>query len=170
MLSYLSSSAVISACSCYRYLLRRTWDDNLPPYVLGMLNPSTADADFDDPTITRSVRRAASLGHGSLIVWNLYAFRATDPAKLRQAPDPVGSDNTNWIRTALQECSTREGNAIVGWGGNAINLNAVAVACRIAEEVGVSLQCLGVTKDGHPKHPLYVSYGTVLQSWRFAGS
>ncbi|MBN9562787.1 MAG: DUF1643 domain-containing protein [Alphaproteobacteria bacterium] len=169
MPNYLSASAVISTCGSYRYLLRRTWDQTLPSYVLGMLNPSTADAEVDDPTITRSVRRAASLGHGSLVVWNIYAFRATDPAKLRQAHDPVGPDNARWIRTALMECSSGGGTAVVGWGGNAVDTKTVAAACAVAVELGVNLLCLGITKDGHPRHPLYVSYEAVLQPWRFAG-
>jgi len=167
MPNYILADAVISNCGSYRYLLRRMWDQALPPYVLGMLNPSTADADVDDPTITRSVRRAAVLGHGSLVVWNLYAFRATDPMNLRHAPDPVGPENAKWIRTALQECSASQGTAVVGWGGNAVDANAVSAACAIAVQLGINLQCLGITKEGHPKHPLYVSYKTSLQPWPF---
>lgn len=134
-----------------------------------MLNPSTADADIDDPTIARSVRRAACLGYGSLIVWNLYAFRATDPAELWRVPDPVGAENANWIRTALLECCASRGMAVVGWGSNAIDTNVIAVACLIAAELGVSLQCLGLTKNGYPRHPLYVPYSAPLMRWSLPG-
>ena len=162
----ISKYAIVSACGTYRYLLRRQWDSGLPPYVLGMLNPSTADADIDDPTIVRSVRRAAALGHGSLVVWNLYAFRATDPAMLRQASDPIGPDNTKWIRAALTECSEASGAAVVGWGGSCVDITTVTNVCSIATALDIKLLCLGVTKGGHPKHPLYVPYETVLQPWR----
>jgi hypothetical protein len=33
-------SAVISPCGRFRYELRREWDERLPPFVAGMLNPS----------------------------------------------------------------------------------------------------------------------------------
>ena len=72
-------SAVISSCGRFRYELRREWDEILPPFVAGLLNPSIADADIDDPTIIRSFKRAKANGCGSLIVWNLGAGRATNP-------------------------------------------------------------------------------------------
>jgi hypothetical protein len=164
-LCYTSKGAVISACGLYRYILRRCWDETLPPYIAGMLNPSTADADEDDPTITRVVRRAAGLGFGSLVVWNLYAYRACDPAQLSLVADPVGPDNRNWIHKALKECADRSGIAMVGWGSGGTSEKLAADVRSIAAELGVKLHCLGVTKEGHPRHPLYVSYSTVLQPW-----
>jgi hypothetical protein len=164
-LPYKSKNAVISACGLYRYVLRRCWDETLPPYVAGMLNPSTADADEDDPTITRVVRRAAGLGCGSLVVWNLYAFRATDPTLLSLVADPVGPENRDWIREALSECADRFGTATVGWGSGCADQKLASDVQAIAAELGVKLHCLGVTKGGHPRHPLYVSYGTALQPW-----
>lgn len=162
---YISKTATISACGLYRYSLRRCWDDTLPPYTAGMLNPSTADADQDDPTITRVVRRAAALGFGSLTVWNLYALRATDPAQLSLVADPVGPENLIWIRKALEECATRSGTATVGWGTGCADQRIISDIQAIAADLGVKLHCLGVTKEGHPRHPLYVSYGTPLQPW-----
>jgi hypothetical protein len=163
---YISKAAVISPCTQYRYLLRRSWDNTLPPYVSGMLNPSIANVDIDDPTTTRSVRRAAMLGFGSVVVWNLYAYRATDPSQLRLVADPVGPDNEKWIRHALGECARYSGIAVVGWGSaGPDNPQSILRIHAIAREAGVDLHCLGVTKDGHPRHPLYVSYASIPQLW-----
>jgi len=162
---YTSKTAIISSCGLYRYSLRRCWDEALPPFVVGMLNPSSADADIDDPTILRVVRRAGMLGLGSLIVWNLYAYRATDPAHLSLVADPVGPENRRWIRESLKECSDRSGIAIVGWGAGATDQILTADVKSIATQLSVSLHCLGTTKEGHPRHPLYVSYSTPLQPW-----
>src|SRR6516162_8071848 len=90
-------SAIISDCGLYRYELRRVWDKSLPPYVSGMLNPSTADDKVDDATITRNIRRAQALGYGSLIVWNLGAGRATEPDNWKAMADPIGPENDRHI-------------------------------------------------------------------------
>jgi hypothetical protein len=82
-------SAIISSCTLYRYELRRTWDDELPPFVSGMLNPSTADGQIDDRTIVANLQRAEALGCGSLIVWNLGAGRATQPEVWKAMSDPL---------------------------------------------------------------------------------
>lgn len=159
-------SAIISACGSYRYELRRVWKDEAPPCVVGMLNPSTADAAADDPTITRCIRRAEADGYGSLIVWNLGAGRATEPKVWKQMNDPVGPDNSSHIRRILIECRARGGLALVGWGSHGSHLNCDAVAVAIAKEVGITLHCLGVTKGGQPKHPLYVGYDQRPVKWR----
>src|SRR4051812_36665193 len=87
------NDAILSVCKTFRYELRRVWNDNLSPLVIGMLNPSTADAENDDPTIRRIKKRAWMLGCGSLIVWNLGAARATSPIDWKSARDPIGPDN-----------------------------------------------------------------------------
>src|SRR5260370_12242349 len=109
-------SAIISNCGQYRYELRRIWDNSLPPYVSGMLNPPTADGEIDDRTIIRNLQRAEALGCGSLIVWNLGAGRATKPKAWKAMVDPVGPDNDSHILRILSECLGRNGIAVVGWG------------------------------------------------------
>jgi|SRR6185437_11180354 len=153
-----SRSAIISKCGRYRYELRRVWDDSLAPCVVGMLNPSTADAEFDDPTITRCIRRAEMEGYGSLVVWNLGAGRATDPKVWKSMSDPIGPDNHEHIRRVLTECRERNGLAIVGWGSHGSFRSSDMAAVAVARDVGIALYCLGVTTRGDPKHPLYVSY------------
>jgi|SRR5579871_13114 len=160
------SSAIISTCGIYRYELRRVWDDSLPPYVSGMLNPSTADAELDDATITRNRRRALATGFGSLIVWNLGAGRATDPKVWKALPDPIGPENDVHIRRILVECRDRRGVAVVGWGNHGTFMKRDKIVSRIAHEVGVELFCLGKTKLGQPRHPLYVTNAQRPSLWR----
>jgi len=159
-------SATISACGLYRYELRREWDNSLPPYVSGMLNPSTADGEIDDPTIIRNWRRAEANGCGSLIVWNLGAGRATDPEDWKSMSDPIGPENDAYIHRILTECRVRQGLAVVGWGTHGAFMGRDKEAGKIAAEIGVPLFCLGVTKVGQPKHPLYIATAQPLVEWK----
>lgn len=153
--------ALISDCGLYRYRLTRTWAAG-PAAVMVMLNPSTADGTHDDPTIRRCLAFAHAWGCGSLTVVNLYAWRATRPADLWLAADPVGPDNDEHLRLAAS--TARETNApLVGaWG-------ASAPAARIAEVVALPgmerLTALAVTKAGQPKHPLYLPAGLMPMPW-----
>jgi hypothetical protein len=101
------SSAVFSDCQRYRYRLDRVWNPDSPPLAFGMLNPSTADHERNDPTIERCERRARALGFGSLVVWNLFAYRTTSPEILRKQTDPVGPQNNLFIHEVLLENKTR---------------------------------------------------------------
>jgi len=160
------SSAVFSNCQRYRYRLDRIWDDSLPPLAFGMLNPSTADHERNDPTIERCERRARSLGYGSLVVWNLFAFRATNPKILRNQFDPIGPENDYFIHSALDETKMRKGTVIVGWGSHGHILGRHVQVLEIARDVGIDLFCLGTTNSGQPKHPLYISYQSKPTSWQ----
>lgn len=161
------SSAVFSACQKYRYRLDRVWDNSLPPLAFGMLNPSTADHERNDATIERCERRAKSLGYGSLIVWNLFAFRATDPKSLKQQRDPIGPENDSFIREALIETQNRRGQVIVGWGAYGSILNRHHQVRDLARDLKIDLYCLGITLAGQPKHPLYISYESEPAHWHF---
>lgn len=149
---------MISDCGLYRYELRRQWGtDDEPRVCWVMLNPSTADAELDDPTIRRCISFSNRLGFGSLIVVNLFAYRATDPRALLDAPgagvDPVGSANDATILAAAIEAD----QVIAAWGTKGGYLNRAArVTQLINGAAGLPIYCLAKTKDGHPKHPLYV--------------
>ncbi len=160
-----NSSAVFSSCQRYRYRLDRIWDAALPPLAFGMLNPSTADHERNDPTIERCERRARAMGFGRLIVWNLFAYRATDPKILKKQPDPVGPDNDNFISDVLVETRKQQGKIVVGWGTHGVLLNRNSQILEIARALSVELYCLGTTNAGQPKHPLYVPYQQELASW-----
>lgn len=147
----------------FRYELRRTWDRKLPPMLMILLNPSTATEIENDPTITRCIKRAQSLGCGSLIILNAFAFRATDPNDMMAAADPIGPYNDNFIYRGLSEVQRKEGTALVGWGAHGAFRNRDREIRDIAFGLGMPLYCLGFTQAGQPRHPLYVLAKEKLQ-------
>ena len=156
--------AIISQCGTYRYVLTR--DTNLltrerPDALFIMLNPSTADAAQNDPTIRRCISFASQWGCDGLTVVNLYAYRATSPAKLLETPDPVGPLNDFHLKEQLRE----RHDVVCAWGNHA-QLSRVSEFYKMAQEIGVRLMCLGVTKAGHPRHPLYVRSSQELVRWK----
>lgn len=145
-------SATISGCGKYRYALYRMWDENRPPIVFCMLNPSTADAEQDDPTVRRCIGFAKREGHGLLVVVNLYALRATNPKRLREATDPVGPENDAAIAEA---CTDRR--VVLAWGAHRFaRTRAASVAIRIGRVAAEVLRIGPPTDDGSPRHPLYL--------------
>jgi hypothetical protein len=157
------SAAVLSACGRYRYRLERWWDNGYPLHVV-MLNPSTADAALDDPTIRRCVRFAKRDGYAGLVVLNLYAWRATRPLDMFAAPDPVGPDNDHHLELARAAVNGSPAGAymLAAWGAHA-RPDRVAVVRRLL--ASVDLRCLGTTKEGHPRHPLYVRGTAPARPW-----
>ena len=137
----------------YRYSLTRVWDTDLPVITFVLLNPSTADAKQLDPTLRRCVGFAKREGFGGMIILNLYAFRTKDPKVTMAANDPVGPDNDR-----ILACAT--GTVVAGWGTNADPSRAAQVIALLPR-----LHALGVTKDGHPRHPLYVPADAPLIEW-----
>ncbi len=149
----------------YRYHLSRSWDDcKSMPLVFVMLNPSTADHEVDDPTIRRCIGFARREGYCSIEVVNLFAWRATDPKELpslHQA-DRIGEDNYRYIHAAVTGASA----IVCAWG--AIRPQFESERPRpegIARANGIPVYCLGTTKAGHPRHPLYVRGDAPLERW-----
>lgn len=122
-----------------------------------MLNPSTADATLDDPTIRRCRSFAKAWSLGGLWVVNLYALRATDPRLLKDVEDPVGPENDDAIHDAI----VRSRVTCLAWGA-AGGRERVDRVLEILWETGRRPFCLGVTRGGHPRHPLRISSGTRL--------
>jgi hypothetical protein len=149
-------SAVISTDQLYRYWLTRQWSD-APPLVWVMLNPSTADALKDDPTIKICMGRARRGNFGGIIVVNAYGLRETFPDVMLRHPGRVGPDNDQHVRRALWRAARRGGAVLCAWGGNIEPERAAAIYAILREEK-VSPLCLGVTKEGQPKHPLRIGY------------
>lgn len=140
----------------YRYLLSRKWDASKPKITFVMLNPSTADAKQDDPTLRKCINFARILGYGSLKVVNLFAYRATKPCELRKAADPIGPKNNYYIQLATRRASL----IIVAWGTHGSFQGRDKVVQNLIYR-NKSLYCLGVTKDGYPRHPLYLEKSTI---------
>lgn len=151
--------AEISDDGLYRFLLGRSWDADLPVCVFIMLNPSTADARTDDPTIRRCINFAKSLGYGSLLVGNLYAFRATDPRDLFKASDPIGGAKNDEV---LVDLLSRGEVVIAAWGAHG-KPDRVADVLRLPG--ADKIKALGITQSGAPRHPLYIPGSASPISW-----
>lgn len=137
----------------YRYSLMRAWGDG-PRAVFVMLNPNAADATRDDPTIRRCVGFARRWGYGSVEVVNLFGLRARDPRDLARAADPVGPDNDRYLRAAVRRADL----VVCAWGASRIAARRAAAARDLWD--GSPLRCLGRTRSGAPRHPLYLRRDT----------
>lgn len=157
-----TSGARFSPCGAYRYTLWRKWEPREKSLCFVMLNPSTADAEKNDPTVERCERRARQLGFGGLLVVNLFALRSTDPAALYTHVDPVGPENDNIIRAAAQ----LGGQVVCGWGGHGRLRDRGTHVLAAIRSVGVTPYALEFNSDGTPRHPLYVSYDIVPRVMR----
>ena len=145
--------AIFSPCRRYRYVLWREWDMFDPSYAMFIgLNPSTADETLDDPTIRRCVRFSKEWGYGALCMTNAFAFRATNPEVMKQAADPVGIDNGTWLKVISIQAAV----VVAAWGVHGAYLDQDKEVMRILP----ALMCLGTTKEGYPKHPLYLRADT----------
>ena len=155
------SVAGYSDCERYRYLLTRTWDPGGDKALFVMLNPSTATELQNDPTVERCERRARALGFGAFRVCNIFAWRETDPAKMRRAADPVGPGND---RAITESCPWAD-RIICAWGAHGAHLDRGPEVERLMRATGRPLYHLGLTRAGHPRHPLYVGYATQPMPW-----
>lgn len=145
--------ALISPCGLYRYWLLRLWDPEKPLLCWIMLNPSTADAKENDPTIRRCITFAEDLGYGGIKVVNLFAFRSTDAFVIYEVADPVGPDNDAAILAAAKECPMR----IAAWGTNGTLKDRDKKVLSMLAKDGIEVHALSVTQKGHPGHPLYLA-------------
>jgi len=155
-----------SAARRYRYLLTRIWDPSIPPAVFVMLNPSTAGADQDDPTVRRIVRFARDWGKGGVIVVNLFALCSTNPERLRTHPDPVGRHNAVFVRQAVRQADL----VVAAWGAGGVLAGRGVDMARSLVRAGVALKALKFTSTGQPGHPLYVPADTVLRDYVVEGA
>lgn len=121
------------------------------------LNPSTADETQDDATVRRCIAFAKTWGFGALCVTNLFAYRARNPKELKSCGDAVGPENDHYLNLIAKSA----GKIVAAWGTRGTFLNR-------SEEIVKRfppLQCLDVTKRGHPRHPLYVAKTATLSWW-----
>lgn len=161
--------ALLSDCGLYRYALWRHWDARKLCATFVLCNPSTADAQADDPTIRRLRGFAVRWGCGSLHVLNVCAFRATQPAALLTAADPRGPRNDAAIHRAFALASSSVLGPVVFAWGDALPRRLEAHAAHviaIARREGVEPMCLGRTDSGRPRHPLYVPYTRELEPFQ----
>lgn len=156
------TGATISPDGVYRYSLERMWNDGGPLGVTWvMLNPSTADATVDDATIRVCIDFSQRWGYDWLRVVNLFAFRATKPQVLTTADDPVGPDNMTHVIKALKGSRI----TVVAWGANWSKVPGAGSVIEHLKGQDHPLYCLGTTKDGSPRHPLYIARTTQPMIW-----
>lgn len=152
----LSFGAEFSPCTTYRYLLWREW--SAKPYVAFIgLNPSTADETNDDPTIRRCIRFAHDWGFGGIRMLNIFAFRATDSAKMKAVIDPIGLGND----AAIVKCVGSAGLVVAAWGSHGAHRSR-GWEVRRKLLADFSMKCFGLTSNGNPRHPLYVRADAAL--------
>ena len=157
-----ASVAVYSQCEAYRYLLTRVWNPDGRKALFVMLNPSTATEFQNDPTVERCERRARALGFGAFRVTNIFAFRATDPRVMRAMADPIGPDNDAAIVDSARDWAD---SILCAWGTHGAHLGRGAAVAGLLRATGRELLTLGLSKDGHPKHPLYIGYDRQPEVW-----
>lgn len=161
---FAQSSAVLSECGQYRYTLSRRWGDG-PTCLFVMLNPSTADAQENDPTIRRCIGFAKREGCGGLVVINLYTFRTKDPAVLARHSFPHGPASPRYAADAIVAA---DGPVICAWGADPLVRGVSLGMLDLIRACGKTPMCLGATKDGHPRHPLYLPKDAPLVPFRMA--
>ena len=142
------SEAIYSDCEKYRYVLSRTWDKKLEKILFIGLNPSTATELKNDPTVTRMIGYAKKWNFGSISVCNAFAFRTTFPEELKKVEEPVGKENDKLIA----EESKKAKMVIAAWGNHGQFLGRSKEVLKLLNET----YHLGLTKQGEPKHPLYL--------------
>lgn len=156
-----ASSAIYSDCEIYRYALTRIWQPAGERVLFIMLNPSKATEQQNDPTIERCERRARALGFGGFRAVNIFALRETDPKLMRRHPAPAGPDNDIIIS---QSCDWAD-VIIAAWGAHGDFLDRGAQMRDVLHATGRPLHTLGLTKAGHPRHPLYIAYAQKPEIW-----
>ncbi|SHI44245.1 hypothetical protein SAMN05444000_101138 [Shimia gijangensis] len=156
-----ASQAEYSECGTYRYSLSRVWQPEGKRVVFIMLNPSKATEKQNDPTIERCERRARALGFGGFCAVNIFALRETDPKKMRAHKSPEGPENDLAITQACHWADT----IIAAWGAHGDHLNRGAAMQNVLRATGRPVHCLGLTKKGHPGHPLYIAYAQKPELW-----
>jgi hypothetical protein len=160
-----ASTALYSDCELYRYGLTRIWDAGGRKLLYIMLNPSRATEEQNDPTIERCERRAVALGYGGFRVCNLFGLRETDPAKLKLHEAPEGPDND----LVLIDACLWADDILCAWGVHGVHRDRASRVEAMLRATKEPLFSLGLTRHGHPRHPLYVSYSVRPQPWT-AGS
>lgn len=168
--SYVGSDADVSPCGTYRYVLTRRWEPRDKEFALVIgLNPSTADATRDDPTIRRCVRFANREGYTTLVMMNLFAFRATRPLYLKSFAagrgDVIGPRNDR----LLVKHAKRASLVIAAWGIHGSLLGRDSAVIELMYRHRVKLMCLGRAATGHPRHPLMLRADTPLTLFSIGG-
>lgn len=155
------SEALYSDCETYRYALTRVWEPDGKRILFVMLNPSKATEVQNDPTIERCERRARALGYGAFRAVNIFALRETDPHKMRKHAAPEGPDNQSVL---IESCSWAD-TVLAAWGTHGEHLGQGPKTEALLFDHCDQICHFGLTKHGHPRHPLYIAYSQQPEMW-----
>lgn len=162
--NYIDKGAEISEDRQYRYSLWRIWDTTKPLILFIMLNPSTADGDKDDRTISRVVDYCCQWGYGGVYVVNLFAKRATDPGVLKRLVHQqythgykivVGENNDKAILQANMKCD----RVVFAWGRYGKWYNRANEVIDLFKEAFY----IKLSTTGAPCHPLFLKRDLILK-------
>lgn len=177
-LPFLTSDASFSHCGLYRWSLRRTWDRDKKRMLFVGLNPSKATADACDPTLKRLLRFSDSWGYGDLVVVNLFGRVSASPSLLRNCKDPIGEKNDEELFIQVLRWSENPVFDLwLGWGvqgrirkRNCEVLGLLKFHCLNREKhfpEAKGPMVIGLTSQGHPRHPLYSPVGESLKPFNW---
>lgn len=151
------NNAHFSPCRTWRYDLWRHWMGGEGYAMFIGLNPSTADELVNDPTVRRCIGYAKAWGYAGLCMTNLFGYRATDPAVMKQVDDPVGEGND----AALIAHASKAGVVVAAWGVHGTHQGRD----QVVKAMLPTLHCLRLTREGHPGHPLYLPKTLTPMPW-----
>jgi len=158
----MDKGAMLSPDRVYRYSLWRVWDESKPLVMFIGLNPSTADELEDDPTIRRCINFARTWDYGGIYMMNLFAFRTKDPKILLTNLLPIGYEGAiygkNWNDWFLKEVNKSCMTIVAAWGTKGNYLGRDKEVMKFFRQ----MNCLGLTKGGYPKHPLFLRSDTKM--------
>jgi hypothetical protein len=165
--TFMPNECVFSGDRRHRYTLIHRWDDLLTPSAGDgiawiCLNPSTADEQQLDPTLRRIQGFSEAWGYTHFVMLNLFAWRATDPADMKAAADPVGPDNDAAIVRAAGEAAI----VVCAWGNHGAHLERSSAVTEILRKKKIKLHALRVNAGGEPAHPLYLPGNLRPMPWR----
>jgi hypothetical protein len=150
-------AAIISDDDKYRYVLTRVWKKSKPQLLIIGINPSTADASQDDPTIRRLTQFAQANGFGGFLMLNLFAYRASKTHVLRDKIHVVslehiiGPENDKYLKTNIKKAD----KVICMWGRYA-KLPSINRAMKVYDMIPKDKRfCFGYNNDDSPTHPLF---------------
>lgn len=132
-----------------------------------MLNPSTADADTDDPTIRKCMNFSRQWELDGLLVYNLFAYRTSDPRLLNNVDDPIGPENDKFLIEALDRHLDTGAVLVCAWGVRGGQHGQAKKFLRLAITKDAELHALSITRGGYPKHPLYAPYRRKIVSYGY---
>lgn len=155
------SGATFSADRVHRYELWRCAGGPEGTVAFIGLNPSTADEVKNDPTVERCLRFASKWGFAHFFILNIFAYRTTYPKELFAADEAIGRENDRHILNVCQQADL----VVAAWGVNGSYMQRGTQVEAMLRKPGVVLWCLGLTKGGFPRHPLYVRADTEPEVW-----